>query len=162
MQTRTSIAELLGISVSNVTEGIGTVSSQRPSSASDLPRMPSHPPPLVHFTPRSPSPVSEPFVLCFITGNISVCYGCRQKYPKPCQPPDDLCVRHKEWREFFAPGSATAQTRYGNVYCHCNTPYIQARFPFFTSDMLEITAFIAAQLLPVHTEYLAVHMGCSA
>ena len=82
-----------------------------PSSASAY-KVPSHPPPLVHFTPQSPSPISEPFTLCFISGNISVCYGCRQKYQKPCQPPDDLCVRHKEWRDYFPSDTATAQTNF--------------------------------------------------
>ena len=128
------------------------------SCSSTSVRMPSHPPPLIHYTPQSLTPLSEPFVLCFVTGNISVCYGCRQKYPKPCQPPDDLCVRHKEWREFFPPGSGTAQTRFSNVYYHCNTPCIQARCPAFSPELLQIPAFIAAQLLPVHTEYLASRM----
>ena len=181
VQTRTSIDDIAGIRVSYAAGAVGAMNKQRSSTSGVAAgavgamnkqrsstvgvgnlRMPSHPPPLVHFTPRSPSPTPEPFVLCFVTGNISVCYGCRQRYSKPCQPPHDLCVRHKEWREFFAPGSVTAQTRFGNVYYHCNTPCIQARCPFFTSDMLEVTAFMAAQLLPAHTEYLATHMGRNA
>ena len=102
MQTRTSIENIAGVSTSHTTGAMGASSTLRSSTSgvSNL-REPSHPPPLVHCTPCSPSPTPEPFVLCFVTGNISVCYGCRQKYPKPCQPPDDLCVRHKEWREFF-------------------------------------------------------------
>ena len=109
-----------------------TPAVSNPSSNS----MPVHPPPLIHFTPQSPSPASEPFVHRFISGNISVCYGCRQKYPKLCVPPNDLCVRHKEWCEFFPLGSGTAQARFGNVYYHCNVPCIQARCPFFSSNML--------------------------
>lgn len=62
----------------------------------------------------------------------------------------------------FPPGSATAQIQFGNVYYHCNTPCIQARCPFLTADMLEVNAFVAAQLLPVHSEYLAAHMGRTA
>lgn len=133
----------------------GVSNPSRPSSNS----MPIHPPPLIHFTPQSPSPISEPFLICFISGNMSVCYGCRQKYPKPCVPPNDLCVQHKEWREFFTPGSGTAQARFGNVYYHCNVPCIQARCPFFSSRPLQIPALVAVQLLPVHTEFLAVRMG---
>ena len=133
----------------------GVSNPSRPSSNS----MPIHPPPLIHFTPQSPSPISEPFLICFISGNMSVCYGCRQKYPKPCVPPNDLCVQHKEWREFFTPGSGTAQARFGNVYYHCNVPCIQARCPFFSSRPLQIPALVAVQLLPVHTEFLAAHMG---
>ena len=100
--SRTPIVSL----ASGTTPGVST-SSQSSSSS-----MPVHPPPLIHLTPQSPSPgseTSEPFELCFISRNISVCYGWRQKYPKPCVPPNDLCVWHKEWREFFSPGSATAQ-----------------------------------------------------
>ena len=78
----------------SVVSGTGSqVSNAADNSCSSMSvRMPFHPPPLIHYTPQSPSPVSESFVLCFVTGNISVCYGYRQKYPKPCQPPDDLCV----------------------------------------------------------------------
>ena len=72
--------------------------------------------------------------------------------------PEDLCVRHKEWREFFPPGASVPQARYGNVYFHCNTPCIQSRCPYFTPDMLEIPAIIAAQMLPVHTAFLSEYM----
>ena len=57
--------------------------------------------PTLHHKDLPLDQTSEPFVLCFISGNISVCYGCWQKYPKPCVSPNDLCVRHKEWWEFF-------------------------------------------------------------
>ena len=122
--------------------------------------VPSCPPLLVHVSPQSVSPPSvEPFELCFISGNISVCYGCRQKYPKPCVAPNDLCVKHREWREFFPPGSATPQSRFGNCYYHCNVPCIQAKCPFFKTSMLKISAQVAVQLMPVHTEYLATYMS---
>ena len=121
--------------------------------------IPTCPPPLVHFSPQSTSPsLSEPFILCFVIGNISVCYGCRQKYPKPASPPHDICVKHKEWREYFPPGSSTSSSRYGNVYYHCNLPCIRAKCPFFEPSMLQIPAQIAAQLLPIHTEYLSTYM----
>ena len=92
-------------------------------------------------------------------GNIiSVCYGCRQKYPKPSSPTNDICVRHKEWHEYFPAGSSTSSSRYGNVYYHCNVLCIQAKCPFFQSSMLVITAQIAVQLLPIRTEYLSTYM----
>ena len=60
---------------------------------------------------------------------------------------------------FFPPGCATAQTRFGNVYYHSNIPCIQAKCPYFTSDMLEvIDGFMAVQPLPINTEYLTTHM----
>ena len=106
--------------------------------------VPSSPPALVSSNPHDRSP----YTLCFITGNIRVCRGCRQKYTKPCIPPMDLCVRHQEWQQFTRPGASAAQVRYGNVYYHCNIPCIQARCPSFTADMLIIPAQIALQLLP--------------
>ena len=64
--------------------------------------LPSCPPPLVCVSPQNISPLpTEPLELGFIGGNISVCYGCRQKYAKPSCPPNDLYVKHKEWREYF-------------------------------------------------------------
>ena len=30
---------------------------------------------------------SDPFMLAFIRGNISVCFGCKQRYPNPINPP---------------------------------------------------------------------------
>ena len=41
------------------------------------------------------------FALAFITGNISICAGCSNHYPKPAAPPYDICVRHTEWRTFY-------------------------------------------------------------
>ena len=50
-----------------------------------------------------------PFTLAFISGNISVCIGCKNKYPKSPKPPQDLCIRHEEWRQFTPPNSSTIQ-----------------------------------------------------
>ena len=89
-------------------------------------------------------------------------YGCRKKYPKPSSPPSDICVKHKEWREYFPTGSATPQSKYGNCYYHCNIPCILAKCPYFQGKMLKIPPTEAAQLLPVHTDHLVNNMGFSA
>ena len=127
------------------------------SGVSHQVRVPTHPPPLVHYSPSS-TESSSPFELCFVTGNIKVCRGCRQKYVKPSVPPMDLCVRHQEWQEFVPVGSSCTQVRFGNVYYHVNIPCILTRCPYFTSEMLVIPPAIAVQLLPAHTEFLAEHM----
>ena len=114
--------------------------------------LPLLPPPLVH----SPSSPESQFELAFIAGNISVCRGCRQKYTKPTTPPFDLCIRHKEWQEFLGP-LGTPQTRYGNVYYHCNVPCVKSRNPEFQPARLHVHPSIAMQLMPVHTEYLSTH-----
>ena len=128
--------------------------------------VPSCPPPLIHVAPQSQSSCTmqpEPFEVCFIGGNISVCYGCRQKYPKYNRPPpSDICIKHKEWREYFPTGSATPQSKYGNCYYHCNIPCILAKCPYYQGKMLKIPPTVAAQLLPVHTEHLVNNMGFNA
>ncbi len=48
---------------------------------------------------------SSHFVLTKIAGNISICSGCRNKYSKNPVPPDDLCIKHQEWREFTPSGT---------------------------------------------------------
>ena len=118
--------------------------------------LPALPPPLVHFPSVSPQ-IDSPFELAFISGNISVCRGCRQKYHKPPRPPTDLCVRHKEWQKFVDP-CGDQQSRYGDVYYHCNVACVQSRCPEFTPEMLQIASTMAIQLLPVHTEYILKQM----
>ena len=115
--------------------------------------LPLLPPPLIHC-PSSPKSLFE---LAFISGNVSVCRGCRQKYPKPANAPLDLCIRHKEWQEFLGP-LGTPQTRYGNMYYHCNVPCVKSRNPEFEPAMLQVHPSIAMQLMPIHTEYLSTHM----
>ena len=116
-------------------------------------QMPTFPPPLVHCSPSVQHSSSNPFILSFITGNIRVCHGCRQKYPKPPKP-FDLCVKHQEWQKF---GSLDdPQTRYGNVYYHCNIPCIKVHCPDFEPSMLQMPASLLVQLLPTHTQYLTI------
>ena len=67
-------------------------------------------------------PSTTAFTLCFITGNISTCIGCKNKYPTCTSPqaPQDLCIKHQEWRQYSIPSSATPQSKFGNAYYHCN------------------------------------------
>ena len=119
--------------------------------------VPTYPPPLVHYSPSS-TESDTLFELCFVTGNIKVCRGCRQRYEKSPTPPMDLCIRHKEWQEFVPTGSASTQVRFGNVCYHVNIPCILTRCPYFTPDMLVIPPGIAMQLLPTHTELITQRM----
>ena len=47
--------------------------------------LPSYPSPVPRNTCRTED--ASPFVLCFIQGNVSTCFGCKQKYLKPLVPP---------------------------------------------------------------------------
>jgi len=48
--------------------------------------------------------------------------------------------------------------QYGNIYDDCNFPASKPG-TYFKADMLIISAQIAAQVLPVHTEHLAKNMN---
>ena len=92
------------------------------------------------LSPRTPIQ-NQPFTLCRISGNIKVCAGCRNRYPKSPSPPNDLCIRHQEWREYFDRGSKGAQVqkcRFGNAYYHFNPSCIKLRFPSFDASQLII------------------------
>ena len=66
-----------------------------------------HPP-----TVSQPLPISTPtFHIRLIEGNISVCYGCCNKYQKNSQPLNNLCLQTEERRE-FKPASGVTQARF--------------------------------------------------
>jgi len=65
----------------------------QPSSYGQMPSPYIPPQPFVSTQPQYPPP--SPFILCEISGNISVCAGCRNKYLKSRIPPDDLCTLGK-------------------------------------------------------------------
>ena len=97
------------------------------------PHMYSYPP--AHACAPGGNTDTNPFCLCFIKGNISVCIGCKNRYEKSPQPPNDLCIKHKEWREFTPVGSETPQSKFSNVHYHCkpqcvwlNPPYAYAYY----------------------------------
>lgn len=96
----------------------------------------------------------HPFRLCFITGNISVCHGCKGMYFKESGPPHDLCVQHEEWRTFTPIGAAAPQSRFGNVYYHCNLPCIYATCPSFVASTIVIPPHVHAKLNYEHKKWI--------
>ena len=132
-------------------------------------QLPGYPPPPMWFPPPQPScmpfgaasppvtstmPPPSPYTLCKIAGNISVCAGCRNKYPKHPSPPEDLCIKHQEWREYTPTGSQTPQCRFGNVYYYFSARCVQLRCPEFIPNYLEIPPEISSELDPSHKERL--------
>ena len=80
---------------------VGYLSIHQHQPYSSLPNRPMMGPnPAFHYSPTGYSytscgtslyPPRSPFVLCFISGNISVCCGCKNKCHKSAmEPPDDL------------------------------------------------------------------------
>ena len=119
-------------------------------------QLPQEPPPLVPYDSVTPLAQSI-FELAFVTGNISVCRGCRQRYQKPVTAPMDLCIRHKEWQEFLDP-TGKCQQRFGNVYYHANVPCIQVRWPNFNSSWVHVSDVVIPRLTEVHIDYLTKHL----
>ena len=108
-----------------------------------------------------PSPTAQlsPFVLHFITGNITVCFGCKNKYKKSLQPPEDLCIKHQDWRQFTPPNSDTPQHKDGNVYYHCKPECIWICHPCLKLDSIEVPESIREKLTTVHKQYLGSVFG---
>ena len=106
----------------------------------------------------SPDVCVNPFFLCFIKGNISVCTGCKNHYPKNAQPPDNLCIKHQEWREFTPAGCETAQSKFSNVYYHCKLQCVWLRCTNFVPAHVDTTE-IKDQLTDTHKQYLAAQFG---
>ena len=55
-------------------------------------------PPLLPCQPQLQQPTfTSSFTVTFIAGNITVCFGCKNKYTENLQPPEDLCIKHQDW-----------------------------------------------------------------
>lgn len=100
-----------------------------------------------------------PFTLGFITGNISSCFGCKSKYVKSPQPPADLCIKHKDWREFVSPSSGTPQSKFGNVYYHSKPECVWMRCSYFQPSDLTVPPEVAERLNSIHKQYLSAVFG---
>lgn len=100
---------------------------------------------------------AHPFTLCFVSGNISVCHGCKQRYVKDAGPPYDLCVKHEEWRTFRLSAATDSQSRFGNVYYHANAPCIRAIWPMWLATSLIVPPDLPLE--PIHKDFLASHFG---
>ena len=101
-------------------------------------------------------PMPSPSTLCKISENISVCAGCRNRYPKQPSPPDDFCIRHQEWREYMSPNTSVPQSRFGNVYYHFIPRCVWFCIWDFVPSALYIPAEVVAQLTGVHKQHLQI------
>ena len=111
--------------------------------------------------PPIPGYYTVPFTysLHIIGGNISTCFGCKNKYNKSLKPLNDLCIKTQDWREFITPNSATPQSRFGNVYFHCKPECVLMRNPSFLPSYLNVPDEVAENLNDTHKQYLLNFFG---
>ena len=82
-----------------------------------------------------------------------------KKYDKKVGPPHDLCLQHEEWRTFTPPGSTDKQSRYGNVYYHCNLVCVMAVWPAFIASLVVVSLEMQSKLLPEHKHFIYSTFG---
>ena len=99
----------------------------------------------------------HPFTVVFISGNISVCAGCSNHYPKPATPPYDLCIKHTEWRQFKVDG--TPKSKFAPAYYHVSLPCLQVNWPSFSALNLIIHPDVSQKLTETHIPFLRA-FGC--
>ena len=130
--------------------------SLRPLSV-NIPHQPSVPAP-VH-TPQQPSQQMI-FNIKFISGNVSICYGCRNKYPKKPSPPNDLCLQTVEWRQYFPQGSNFPHSRWSNTYYHPRVICVRHNWPLFDPTLqVKIDSDVRSQLTNVHKNFIICELG---
>ena len=107
--------------------------------------------------PIFPAPMSE-FTLIFLHGNIRVCAGCHQPFPKQgntfADPPFNIAVRHQEDRKFISPVTSERMTKYGNAYYHVYLNCIHAKWPDFEPLSLVVPNELRQKLLLSHKQLL--------
>ena len=106
-----------------------------------------------------PSYTETNFRLCFRTGNISVCNGCRNKFDKKANPPYDICVQHEEWRSYTSPTTNLPDSRFGNAYYHANPACSMSKWPSFHPQSLLISDEVKNQLQADHKSLLSSLFG---
>ena len=139
-----------------------------PASSVLAPLIPTIPPPFSvlsspsHLQGQFVDPTNgglNPFRLCFIFGNISVCHGCKNRYAKTAGAPQDLCIQHEEWRTFSVPNIPTPQQRFGNVYYHPSVPCIQSVWAYFDPQTIVIPPEIVPLLQDSHKQLIRLQFG---
>jgi hypothetical protein len=98
------------------------------------------------------------YIVMFLSGNITTCFGCRLRFNKPPIPPFDLVVQHKDFRSYVDADGQQRQ-KYGNVYYHVNKSCILRKAKnFSTADMI-VSQEVIEKALPEHAELLLERFG---
>ena len=115
------------------------------------------------MSPIFPAPLN-PFTLIFLHGNISVCSGCHQRFPrKPngeyADPPYDMAIQHVEPRMYNSPITGMPNSKIGNAYYHVYLPCLQYNWPIISANDITIPFELKAMLLYEHKILLLRNLG---
>ena len=105
------------------------------------------------------------FTLQWLSGKIRKCYGCASNIRTDTStipdPPYDLVVRYKERRYYrdTATQSMKLTKNEENTYYHPMQRCIQMKHPSFNTNMLDIPAELAHDLLPIHKSHIFDNFG---
>jgi len=115
------------------------------------------------MSPVFPAPMS-PFKLIMLHGNISVCSGCHQKFPRKStgeytDPPYNLAVQHNEPRTYHSPITGMPTSKIGNAYYHVYLPCLQSKWPTVSGSNINIPFELRAVLQSEHKVLLFHNLG---
>jgi len=115
------------------------------------------------MSPVFPAPMS-PFNLIMLHGNISVCSGCHQKFPRKstgeyADPPYNLAVQHNEPRTYHSPITGMPTSKIGNAYYHVYLPCLQSKWPMVSGSNINIPFELRAVLQSEHKVLLFRNLG---
>ena len=110
-----------------------------------------------------PAP-SAPFKLILLHGNIAVCSGCHQRFPrKPsgdyADPPYNMAIQHVEQRMFNSPITGMPTSRVGNAYYHVYLPCLRSNWPTLSGNDIIIPTELLPMLQPEHKIFLFQNLG---
>jgi hypothetical protein len=116
-----------------------------------------------NFPPVFPSPPSQ-FHLIILHGNISVCYGCRAKFPRKISGeyedrPFNLAIQHEEERQFTNPKTSLQQSKRSNAYYHVFLTCISTKWPTFNPFDLKVSADVKQKLTEEHVTLVFRNLG---
>ena len=110
-----------------------------------------------------PAP-STPFILIMLHGNISVCTGCHQRFPRSpngdyANPPYNMAIQHMEPRKFNSPVTGVPTSKVENAYYHVYLPCLHTNWPSLLGHDVIVPTELVPKLLSEHKMLLYQNLG---
>ena len=110
-----------------------------------------------------PAP-SASFILVILHGNISVCSGCCQQFPRSSNgdygnPPYNMAIQHMEPRKFNSPITGIPMSKVGNAYYHVYLLCLCTNWPSLLGHDVIVPTELVPKLLSEHKMLLYQNLG---